>query len=145
MIPELVEIGGPYKVLPDGVHVATLNEVEEAFATNEHRRKLFNGLKAAISAFKKAGCKTILVDGSFVTDKEKPGDYDACWYTDNVDIGKLDPVFFNFDNKREKQKYKYLGEFFPSSTLADGSNTFEDYFQRDKYTGKKKGIICINL
>jgi len=41
MIPELVDIGSPWKVLPPGIHDATLDEVEGRFATNEHRKRLF--------------------------------------------------------------------------------------------------------
>ena len=145
MIPRLIDIGGPFKVLPTGEHEATLGEIESVFAINEHRKKLFNGFKAAIAVFKLAGCKTIFLDGSFVTDKEKPEDYDTCWSSYGVDLNKLDPVFFNFDNKRFFQKQKYFGEFFPTDYIADGFNTFQEYFQKDKYTGKPKGIICIKL
>jgi hypothetical protein len=62
-----------------------------------------------------------------------------------VDGKKLDPVFLDFNNKRQKQKLKYFGEFFPSSAIADGVQPFVSYFQKDKYTGKKKGIIRIQL
>ena len=34
--------------------------------------------EAAMVNLRDAGCKTVYVDGSFVTDKERPGDFDAC-------------------------------------------------------------------
>ena len=37
------------------------------------------------------------------------------------------------------------GEFFPSSAKGDGSRTFVNFFQTDKDTGKKKGILRIRL
>jgi len=141
----MIDIGGPFKVLEPGEHVATLDQIEELFANNEHRKWLFEGFKRGVNIFKKAGCKKIYLDGSFVTDKEKPGDFDACWDPSGVDLKKLDPVLLQFDNKRDAQKKKYFGEFFPSTILADHTNMFKDYFQKDKYTGMDKGIICLEL
>ena len=80
MIPRLVDIGSPWKVLPPGVHDATLQKIEDVFATNNHRIYLYNGFKGAVKALCKAGCKTIYLDGSFVTGTPLPRDDDACWY-----------------------------------------------------------------
>ncbi len=141
----MIDIGGPYKVLEPGEHLATLSQIEVTFATNEHREWLFEGFKRGVKVFRKAGCKKIYLDGSFVTDKDKPGDYDACWDPTSVDLKKIDPVLLIFDNNRHAQKAKYFGEFFPSTALADGTNIFRYYFQNDKYTGKAKGIIRLEL
>lgn len=86
------------------------------------------------------------VDGSFVTAKEDPGDYDACWEVAGVDPYLLDPVFFTFENGRAAQKARYLGEMFPAST-AEGATgtTFLDFFQIDKETGDPKGIVALDL
>lgn len=145
MIPAFVDIGSPWKVLPPGVHKATLKEIKEHFAISDHRKILFSGLLEGIRDLRKAGCRIVLLDGSFITEKPFPNDYDACWDTEEVDLSKLDPVFFDFSNKRKKQKDRYNGEFFPNEVLADGVICFSDYFQIDKYTGKFKGIIRINL
>jgi len=88
------------------------------------------------------------LDGSFVTEKDYPGDYDACWEMAGVDPGLLDPTFLDFRNRRSAQKAKYLGEFFPASATAEIKSpfrTFVNFFQVDKLTGAKKGIIGINL
>ena len=145
MIPELIDIGSDWNVLPPGIHDATILEVEACFADNITRKTLFDGFKQGAQALKNAGCKTIFLDGSFITEKHYPGDYDACWDLLGVDATKLDPVFLDFSNKRQKQKLKYCGEFFPSSAKADGVLTFVEYFQKDKSTGKGKGIIRIQL
>jgi hypothetical protein len=145
MIPELIDIGASAKVLPLGIHEATLAEVEEHFATNEKRKRLFRGLVKACKSLRIAGCSTIYLDGSYVTGKEFPNDYDVCWNPINVDVKKLDPTFLDFSNERKKQKSKYGGEFFPSSARADGSRLFIQYFQIDKETGVKKGVIRIKL
>jgi hypothetical protein len=128
------------------VHQASLDEVEAAFATNFWRRELFGGLVGASKRLRRAGCLTILLDGSYVTGKPRPGDFDACWDPSGVDGRKLDPVFLEFRNGRAAQKAAFMGEFFPSSMICtDVGRTFVDFFQIDRFTGKKKGIVSIPL
>jgi hypothetical protein len=55
----------------------------------------------------------VYLDGSFVTLKGDAGDFDACWDVQNVDDGKLHPVFWDFSRGRAAQKQRFLGEFFP--------------------------------
>ena len=145
MIPAFVDIGGPWKVLPPGIHNATLEDVETRFATSDHRKHLFSGFKSGVMALRKAGCHKIFLDGSFVTEKPIPGDFDVCWDPMRVDHTKLDPVFLDFSDRRKKQKERFHGEFFPASWLANGKHFFFDFFQIDKYTGNAKGIICIQF
>jgi hypothetical protein len=145
MIPDFVDVGGPWKVLPPGVHDATLKEVETRFAISEHRKHLFSGFKEGVMALRKAGCRKIFLDGSFITEKPLPADYDVCWDNTGVDPAKIDPVFLDFKDKRKKQKEHFRGEFFPTGCLADGKHFFFDFFQIDKYTGNTKGVICIKF
>lgn len=142
MIPNFEGSGN----LPAGVHLATIDEVVKRFGYNSHRKDLLVGLKAALSALKKAGCKCVYLDGSFVTDKKFPNDYDACWDTNGVDPSALDMTFLDFANGRKSQKAKYKGEFFIGSTVASSIPrlTFLEFFQQDK-NGDPKGIIQINL
>lgn len=145
MIPSFVDIGGPWNVLPPGVHDATLKEVEARFTTSDHRKHLFSGFRSSVMALRRAGCRKIYLDGSFVTEKPIPGDYDVCWDSVGVNTAKLEPVLLDFSNKRKKQKEHFYGEFFPIHLLADGTHVFLDFFQIDKYTGSTKGIICIKF
>jgi hypothetical protein len=109
------------------------------------RRELFAGLKRASKALSAAECRTIYVDGSFVSGKPNPNDYDVCWDPAGVDPAKLDPVFLDFSNKRANQKAKYLGEFFPFSAEAAPGKTFLEFFQTDRFTGARKGILVTDL
>ena len=147
MIPPLVILkGSPWTVLPPGVHPARLDDVESAFATNPWRRDLFDGLVDGAGRLRTAHCPTIYLDGSYVTGKPRPQDFDACWEPSGVDQGKLDPVFLDFSNGRAAQKVAFKGEFFPSSVIsADVTATFLVFFQLDRFTGKRKGIISISL
>ena len=147
MIPELIKIQGcPWPILPEGIHLATLEEVQRAFATNVCRNILFSGLVRGAVNLADAGCLNLYLDGSFVTGKPNPGDYDACWEPTSVLFEKLDPVFLDFKNHRQAQKDKYFGEYFPSTNIADDNgNPFIDFFQNEKHSGEKKGIIQIHL
>ena len=147
MLPALHTLThSPWTLLPPGVHQATLIEVETAFATNARRREIFNGLLDALERLRLAGCPTAYLDGSFVSGKPNPGDFDGCWDPNGVDPTKLDPVFLDFDNGRSNQKSAFKGEFFPSSmTCSDIGASFVEFFQRDRFTGSQKGIISISL
>lgn len=145
MIPTAINIGGEWDVLPPGIHDASMGEIEHRFASTPHRKSLFEGFKQGVHALQLAGCKTIYLDGSFITTKTVPGDFDVCWDPIGVDGHKIDPVLLDFSNKRQNQKNKYGGEFFPSSAKADGIRTFLEYFQIDKSTGSLKGIIRLQL
>lgn len=147
MIPALVPLhGSPWTVLPPGAHAASLENVAAVFATNTWRRTLFEGLLLASGKLRLAGCTAIYLDGSYVTGKPIPRDFDACWDPSGVDGTKLDPVFLDFRNGRAAQKAAFKGEFFPSSMLCtDVGQSFVDFFQIDRFTGQQKGIISIAL
>jgi hypothetical protein len=133
-------------LLPPGIHWASWDEFLERFGTSSWRLRLADGIRAAIENLKNAGCLTVYVDGSFVTAKEVPNDFDACWDETGVDPLALDPVLLIFDPGRATQKAKYLGELFPASAIADGDGfSFLEFFQTDKDTGRPKGIVTIDL
>jgi len=53
----------------------------------------------------------VWLNGSFATSKDEPGDFDACWDTDGVDLDALDPVILDLSAGRSAQKTRYGGEF----------------------------------
>jgi hypothetical protein len=145
MIPNFITISGcPWRVLPPGVHDATLSEVYQCFVTNQRRKELYDGLELGLGNLFQSGCPQAFLDGSYVTDKPIPGDYEVCWDGRHVDPAMLDPVFLDFSNERAAQKAKYGGEYFPSAWIETGSGkTFLDFFQNEKTSGNPKGIIRI--
>src|SRR5262249_34382437 len=112
-------------------------EVIQRFGTNAHRLHLISGLQAGVAALAAAGGTTLYLDGSFVTAKDLPGDYDACWEVAGVSVAAIDPVLIDFDNGRAAQKAKYFGEYFPAHYPAALAplRTFLEFFQVDKHTG----------
>lgn len=132
--------------LPPGVHWTTWQEFANRFGITPYRQRLLKGLESALDSLSKANCQFVYIDGSFVTEKENPNDYDGCWDITGVDPDLLDPILLNFDNERAAQKIKYLGELFPAQTLEGiTGKTFLSFFQVDKNTGNPKGIVAIDL
>ena len=131
--------------LPPGIHLVDWCEFEAKFGSTAYRRSILDGLHRALLALRRANCVTAYIDGSFVSNKSLPGDFDGCWSVAGVDPTLLDPVLLDFDNGRAAQKAKYLGEFFPAEFREGTSGeTWLDFFQQDK-DGKPKGIIAIDL
>ena len=144
MLPDFDSSGN----LPHGVHDAAWDEFHARFGTTPQRRGLLHGLREAALELKAAGCRTLYVDGSLITEKAEPGDFDACWEAVGVNAKLLDPVLLTFDHGRLAQKVKYGGELFPASSRAEATpswRTFLEFFQADKHTGERKGIVAIDL
>jgi len=144
VIPDFESTG----LLPAGIHWASWEEIVKRYGDNSHRKRLLEGLGRAIAAFAAAGCRILYLDGSFVTEKPFPDDYDGCWDAVGVTVRLLDPVLVDFSNLRAAQKAKYFGEFFPAHLPAERSapyRMFLDFFQTDKDTGTAKGIIGLRL
>lgn len=118
----------------------------DRFGNNPWRLRLAAGFRAAIENLGGAGCRTVYLNGSFVTGKAMPNDYDACWEEAGVDSTALDPVLLTLDAGRATQKAKYLGELFPASVIADTDGlSFLEFFQTEKETGEPKGIVAVDL
>ena len=140
MIPDFLASGE----LPPGEHPATLDQVEERYATNSTRRTQFEGLARACRALAAAGATTLWLNGSYITTKAEPRDYDATFDTDRLDwitLGLDEPELLDFDAPRTTQKRVYGGELIPS---VPGGVDFVDFFQHNR-DGNRKGIIRIVL
>jgi hypothetical protein len=143
MIPKFSPDGN----LPKGVHETTWKQFCKRFGHTAHRSTLIKGLEAALKDLAAAGCRRVYINGSFVTAKEVPGDYDLCWSIDGVNPEKLKPELFDFSPKgRDLMKRKYKGDLFPAETPEGASGKlFLDFFQTDKITGEPKGIIALEI
>ena len=142
MLPDFNRSG----LLPPGVHWSSWDEIRDRFGHTPRRRQLLSGFRVALEHLRIAGCSTVYLNVSFVTNKRDPGDFDACWEESGVDPDLLDPVLLTFDEGRAAQKDKYGGELFPATSMADGEGTsFVEFFQTDRETGARKGIVAIDL
>jgi hypothetical protein len=104
-----------------------------------------HGLAQAALSLREAGCTRLYVDGSFVTSKEEPGDFDACWDEDGVDRGRLDGVILDLTEKRAAQQAKFGGALFPAHLFDQGSGmTILESYQIDPISHQPKGIVMLN-
>lgn len=142
MIPPFGERGN----LPPGIHEVDWDAVQTRFSGSPRRVELLAGLREALVALRDAGCRTAYLDGSFVTAKKDPGDFDVCWEATGVDASLLDPVLLEFGDGRRAQKERFGGELFLADSPAEPAGTrFLEYFQRDRDTGRPKGIVQVDL
>ncbi|MGH9365940.1 MAG: DUF6932 family protein [Thermoanaerobaculia bacterium] len=141
MIPHLTREGR----LPPGLHETTLEEVRRRFGSgNPIRERLMKGLSAVVSRARRAGAKRLYLDGSFVTDKKDPGDWDAAL---------LVPVGFNSASldaaalvDRERIRKDHGGDLFV--IFEDDAEILDYYvgqvFARER-SGSEKGLLVIRL
>lgn len=130
--------------LPDGEYEVAWQEVVERFGWNTRRRQLLDGLADAIHLLAAAGCRRLWLNGSFVTAKDEPGDFDACWDPEGVDLDALDPVLMDFSAGRAAQKARFGGELLPNVTEAISGLVFSEFFRNERDTGRK-GIVVLRI
>ena len=116
----------------------------ERFGWNARRRGLLDGLAEAIELLGRAGCTRLWLNGSFVTAKDEPADFDACWEIDAVDLDVLDPIFLDLAAGRAAQKARFGGEFLPNVIETASGLRFADFFQNER-DGTRKGIVVLNI
>src|SRR5262245_4811142 len=98
--------------LPPGMYDVTWGEIVSHYGYTPHRLTLLAGLKTALDTLRQAGCERAYIDGSFVTTKEAPNDFDACWEMAEVDfdlLDRLDPILLDWSNRRAAQKARFGG------------------------------------
>src|SRR5271163_2667120 len=110
MIPEWSANGD----LPPGVHFATWQQLEDRLTFNPRRKRMLAGFRQACEELRKAGCRLVYLDGSFVTRKERPGDFDACWDVQNRRRRQARSSLWDLSRGRAAQKQRFLGEIFPA-------------------------------
>ena len=135
--------------LPPGIYEATWGEILVRFGSTPHRLLLLSGLKAALDTLRQAGCVRAYLDGSFVTAKHMPNDFDVCWEMAGVDFDLLvdsGPVLLDWSHRRAAQRAIFRGELFIAEAVADPWGTpYLEFFQYDRKSGDPKGIVAINL
>ncbi len=90
--------------------------MKDRFTFSDRREFLFDGLIEAVEVFSMACCRRLYLNGSFVTSKFDPGDYDVAWNPNGVNTEVLNPEFSDISHPWANQKYKVRGEFLPTTT-----------------------------
>ena len=131
-----------------GSHPVTWEEFVMEFGYNARRMDLIHGLEQLICDLADCGCTAIYIDGSFVTKKRNPADFDACWKHNeaDVDLHKLKTKYPEiFTGSISAQKLIYKGEVRNAFDFADYDDCYLHYFQKDKGDKSPKGIIQLNI
>lgn len=131
-------------LLLPGVHEANFEEVLAVLAPTPWREWLAVGLRLALTDLAAAGCRAAYLDGSYVTDKTAPGDYDLCWDRTGVTRDHLHPVLEMLAWPRHEQKARYRGDVLPNVVETGSGLLFVDFFQVHKETGATKGIVKLD-
>lgn len=73
-IPDLTDDGR----LPPGLHPATPDEIVHRFCTSSERRRALEApFRVLVDIARESAAKALYINGSFVTDKVSPRDFDA--------------------------------------------------------------------
>jgi hypothetical protein len=144
-------------VLPEGLHLCTIEEVDETFGgfqRTDCRIRLTQKLRLLVEEAKRSSIVVALViDGSYVTRKNEPGDIDVVVVL-RSDFDPTQPLLpFQYDlqsKRRLKEKYR-----FDARAAVDGSmayNEWVEFFSRirpddpDQATPRtRKGLLRIEL
>jgi len=105
------------------------------------------GTLEAVRLLKQAGARDVWIDGSFVTSKWTPNDWDGCYGSIGLDLDALDPLFRDLANLtagRPRQHQRFGGEFIPAFIGGGAGRTMLDFFQTDR-EGRAKGIVRIDM
>jgi hypothetical protein len=121
VIPALVQ-----GVLPEGIHVCTIGEVDERFGgfqRSDRRIRLTAKLRDLEDHASKSGIvAALIVDGSYITAKDEPGDIDLviALRTDFDFTAELRPFEYNIQSKRMiRKRYR-----FDVRVAVDGSDVY---------------------
>ncbi len=143
MIPDFTDEG----MLPPGIHRATLREVRDKLGWGLRRRDLLDRLEAGLRLMKNCGIDRVYLDGSFVTEKDRPGDIDCCYDVPpgTTNLRMMYPIWPWTSVNRAMSKMLYGAELAPSRAPARASGQpFIEFFQRDR-SGRPRGIVLLEL
>lgn len=103
-------------LLPPGEHEADWDEIKSRLSWTLRRRQLLDGLAGGLALLADAGCTRVWINGSFVTTKDEPGDFDCVWSPTGVDRAILQsraPELLDLSHHRAAQKARFGGELLP--------------------------------
>ncbi|QQS32740.1 MAG: hypothetical protein IPM50_13940 [Acidobacteriota bacterium] len=137
--------------LPDGHHSATWQEIEETFAgiPDSPRRRVYDRLILWRDSARQVGLSGKLVlNGSFISNKPDPSDFDTLFVYDEEceDILANDPAAKHLiDHAACKAAGYDLFVFAKQNTIVFPSFASLELFDRDKKTGITKGVLEVNI
>ncbi len=136
-------------LLPPGIYETALEELHEKMGWSRRRLVLLEGLERALELMAASGVRRVYLDGSFVTDKDRPNDIDGCYDLKEgataEELKAMAPIFPPSPDNRAKAKELYGVDFFPAAATELGSGQpFLQFFQKDR-EGRERGVLMLEL
>ena len=128
MIPQFNSQG----VLPSGIHDCDLKTVRSIFCINMHRIKLVDNLELCFQDMRlKLLQGSVIINGSFVTDKVHPNDIELTLDVRGLSDSEQFRAVKYFNAMHDSAKNQWLVDWYPT---IDGNSNFTSFFQ---YVGVK--------
>jgi len=132
--------------LPEGVHLATDAEVTFRFGTGNRRRNwLAMRVRRWTELARAVKAKRLLIDGSFVTDKEEPNDVDAVVLIpidfDDLVANCFEPAL----ELKEMIESRRPEEIFTAEDDRDWKQWIEFFSRTREPNRRRKGLIEVIL
>jgi hypothetical protein len=116
-----------YGLLPDGIHICSLHDVQNKLTWTDKRSKLFERLTIFLNTelLRHFPVETIYLDGSFVTDKDCPDDTDIV-----LDLTQSEPaICWNGLQYMQQNQMRIKQDFDVDFWVSlPGNNDFVQYF-----------------
>lgn len=132
--------------LPEGLHLASEAEVLFRFGSpTRRRRRLALRLRRWVELTRQVGGRRLLIDGSFVTAKDKPNDIDAVIllpldFQEQVEQG-IEPAL----ELEEMLMTRLPEEIFAAEDETDWNEWVEFFSRTREADGRGKGLVEIVL
>lgn len=141
--------------MPPGIFETDFGELKEKMGWSRRRLALLEGLSSALELMADSGVRRVYVDGSFVTDKDRPNDIDGCYDlqerkegqegANDEELEAMAPIFPPSPANRVKAKETYGVDFFPAAATELGSGQpFLRFFQKDRQ-GRERGVLVLEI
>lgn len=136
MLPAFNESG----LLPEGLHHADWDEFVSRYSFGRKRPDLLEGLQQILNLLAFANCTAVHLGGSFVTNKEWPGDFDGIYMLAGVDRSCL-PL--EVDASVQAQGDIFGGCIVPEDWVYPDIGHMGTCLHRNK-KGEPAGIVVLN-
>ena len=135
-------------MLPEGLHDATLPEIRRRLGFSDRRAALIYDLERCLGYLGSFDVlESVVIDGSFVTDKQEPGDIDLLLVPRADRVLGLDFARLATELAQNRQEFKE--EFGCDAYPVDGNDT-EIYRQRlsffsTDHDGNVRGLLRVGM
>jgi pimeloyl-ACP methyl ester carboxylesterase len=133
-IPEFTALG----LLPPGLHEATITELNERFGFSDQRRRAIDSIRNLYALMSYSKATGILLGGSFLTNREFPGDIDI------VVIFKRDADIPAESLSLDTADAMPIDLFFGSTDRPDVIGMFVSMFSRTRI-GESAGLLLLTI